>query len=105
MTREELARFDGRDGRPPYVAVNGKIYDFTGSPLWQAGDHQGAHQAGSDLSEALLTAPHVRALIERFPVVGELEEPLPAARPGHGRKVAVGLLLLALLAAIIFLLL
>ncbi|MBE0596886.1 MAG: cytochrome B5, partial [Desulfuromonadales bacterium] len=72
MTREELATYDGRNGRRAYVAVNGKIYDFTDSPMWPGGDHQGAHQAGCDLSEALLGAPHVRAVIERFPVVGEL---------------------------------
>jgi predicted heme/steroid binding protein len=77
MTREELARYDGREGRPAYVAVAGTIYDFSSSPLWKAGQHQGPHQAGVDLTEELKTAPHVRALIERFPVVGRLEEPAP----------------------------
>ena len=77
MTREELARCDGRDGQPAYVAVAGTIYDFTASALWRDGDHQGLHQAGADLTEELKTAPHVRALIERFPVVGQLVEPPP----------------------------
>lgn len=35
MTREELTGYDGREGRPAYAAVNGKIYDFTGSKLWR----------------------------------------------------------------------
>ncbi|RMF48543.1 MAG: cytochrome B5 [Deltaproteobacteria bacterium] len=86
MTPEELARFDGRDGRKAYVAVNGKIYDVTESPLWKDGNHQGAHQAGGDLTEELKSAPHVRAVMERFPVVGQLEDS-PAAS-GSGMPVA-----------------
>lgn len=77
MTLEELARCDGHDGRPAYVAVAGTIYDFSASPLWAGGLHQGSHQAGADLTEELKTAPHVRALVERFPVVGQLEAPPP----------------------------
>ena len=77
MTPEELTRHDGRDGRPAYVAVSGTIYDVSNSPLWAGGDHQGLHQAGGDLTEALKSAPHVRAVIERFPAVGQLEEPPP----------------------------
>ena len=83
MTKSELAGFDGRDGRAAYVAVGGTIYDVTASPLWQGGDHQGAHQAGQDLTEALKGAPHVRAVVERFPVVGRLEEPPPAPPAGR----------------------
>ncbi|NIQ93977.1 MAG: cytochrome B5, partial [Desulfuromonadales bacterium] len=75
MTREELARNDGREGRKAFVAVNGTIYDFTGSKLWQDGAHEALHQAGRDLTEELKSAPHVRAVVERFPVVGKLEEP------------------------------
>ncbi len=82
MTREELAEFDGREGRKAYVAVNGKIYDVTDSPWWRQGDHQGAHQAGGDLSEELPKAPHVRAVVERFPVVGHLQEPEPPKKKG-----------------------
>jgi predicted heme/steroid binding protein len=85
MTREELTGYDGREGRPAYVAVHGKIYDFTGSWLWKAGSHMQQHQAGQDLTEALLQAPHVRAVIERFPVVGQLDEPVPQPAPAVGR--------------------
>lgn len=74
MTREELARYDGKEGRRAYVAVNGKIYDFTDSPLWRQGSHVKQHLAGTDLTEDLLKAPHVRAVVERYPVVAELRE-------------------------------
>lgn len=104
MTKQELAQHDGRDGRPAYVAVNGTIYDVTASPLWQGGDHQGSHQAGHDLTEELKSAPHVRAVVERFPVVGRLEEVVPqkVVSPGKGVLLAIitaAILLLAVLLA------
>jgi len=101
MTPEELKQYDGRDGRKAYVAVNGKIYDVTDSPLWSDGDHQGDHQAGCDLTEELKTAPHVRSVIERFTVVGELRKPAAAADgAGSGKPWIVGILLLALVLVI-----
>lgn len=105
MTKTELAKFDGRDGRAAYVAVNGTIYDVTASPLWKDGDHQGAHQAGADLTEELKGAPHVRMVVERFPVVGKLEEPAPAATGGGAGKgvvIAVIVAALLLLAVLLF---
>lgn len=73
MTTEDLKEFNGRDGNPAYVAVSGVIYDVSTSSLWPDGDHEGAHQAGQDLTEELKSAPHVRAVIERFPVIGQLK--------------------------------
>lgn len=73
MTIQELAKYDGRDGRSAYVAVSGVIYDVSNSPLWQNGLHEGAHQAGQDLTAELKLAPHVRTVIERFPIVGQIE--------------------------------
>lgn len=72
MTLNELAQYDGKDGRKAYVAVNGTIYDLTESERWQDGNHEGAHRAGADLTEELKAAPHVRSVIERFPVVGTI---------------------------------
>lgn len=101
MTLKELAQHDGRAGREAYVAVNGKIYDFTGSKLWQQGDHQQLHQAGQDLTEALRAAPHVRAVIERFPVVDELDpEIVPPAQSNApmivGAAVLIGAIILGI---------
>lgn len=103
MTREELAGYDGREGRPAHVAVNGTIYDFTASKLWTAGDHMRQHQAGQDLTAALLTAPHIRAVVERFPVVGQVTEPAPPPAAARGRWL-LGAAMLAV-AVFIFLLL
>jgi predicted heme/steroid binding protein len=97
MTKEELARFDGREGRKAYVAVNGKVFDVTASPYWQKGNHQNAHQAGADLSADLLKAPHVRSVIESFPVVAALEETPVVEVKGAGSK--AGMMIAALLVA------
>jgi len=103
MTREELAQYDGREGRKAYVAVNGKIYDFTASRLWQQGDHQGEHQAGRDLTAELAKAPHVRAVVERFPVVGELQEAPTADSSKYLRIVALAGAVLLVLGVLFFL--
>jgi len=74
MTHKELAEFDGRNGKAAYVAVEGIIYDVSASPRWKEGAHEGTHQAGTDLTNALSTAPHTKTVLESFPVVGQLEK-------------------------------
>lgn len=74
LTLAELAKYNGHDGAPAYVAYEGKIYDVSASFLWQKGRHQALHQAGTDLTEALAQAPHGKEFLDRFPVVGVLSE-------------------------------
>ena len=74
ISRDELARCDGRDGRPAYIAYQGKVYDATDSFLWKGGRHQAMHDAGMDLTDILDQAPHGPDLLERVPVVGILME-------------------------------
>jgi predicted heme/steroid binding protein len=106
MTLTELATNDGQDSRRAYVAVNGTIYDVTDSPLWQNGSHPPNHQAGQDLTEELSKAPHVRAVIERFPVVGTLEAEMPAQTPGGSGKMTIGIIVVAaIIALVLFLIL
>lgn len=74
LTREELAEFDGRDGRPAYVAVDGIIYDMTESRHWSGGSHQG-YQAGQELTDAIENqSPHGVGHLDRVPRVGVLAE-------------------------------
>jgi predicted heme/steroid binding protein len=101
MTLAELAQNNGRDGNPAYVAVNGTIYDVTESPHWQNGQHPPDHQAGHDLTEELAAAPHVRAVVERFPVVGTLDAEAPAAPAGGSGKITVGIIIAAVILAIV----
>ena len=100
MTIEELARYDGRDGRSAYIAVSGTIYDVSGSQHWQEGSHEGAHQAGRELTEELKSAPHVRTLIERFPIIGKIEN-----QNNQKQKPAPGISLLSILIMIFVMLL
>lgn len=76
LTLAELAEYDGKDGNPAYVAVDGLIYDFSDLDLWADGEHQGQHTAGQDLTDAIDDeSPHGRAVLDRAPVVGRLIDP------------------------------
>lgn len=76
FTLDELAQFDGLEGRPAYVAVDGVVYDVSGSTQWAQGSHSSCSlgaSAGRDLSELIRQAPAtMRALLEQMPVVGSL---------------------------------
>ena len=63
---ETLSYYDGREGRPAYVAVAGIVYDLTESSYWRNGSHNG-YQAGRDLTNAF---PHGDSRLTRFPIVG-----------------------------------
>ncbi|HER63154.1 MAG TPA: cytochrome b5, partial [Desulfobacteraceae bacterium] len=45
FNQEALAEFDGRDGRPTYIARDGAVYDVSESKLWRNGEHMKRHQA------------------------------------------------------------
>jgi predicted heme/steroid binding protein len=72
FTIEELKQFDGRDGRPAYVTLKGKVYDVTDSLPWAGGDHQGQHEAGKDMTSEIQFAPHGEEVLERVKQVGVL---------------------------------
>ena len=72
FVKDELARYDGKDGAPAYIAYEGKVYDVSNSFLWQRGRHQVLHAAGQDLTGDLDGAPHGEDLLDRVPIVGVL---------------------------------
>ncbi len=72
LTSEELHSFDGKEGRPAYVAYKGIIYDVTKSKLWKNGSHLQKHLAGHDLTDALKIAPHSEDKILSMPQAGKL---------------------------------
>ncbi len=72
LTLDELAQFNGKEGRPSYIAYKGKIFDVSGSRLWKGGSHMRKHLAGFDLTDAMKTAPHGDEKIVAFPEVGKL---------------------------------
>ena len=47
FTLDELKQYNGKDGKPAYVAVDGIVYDVSASDKWKNGDHNG-FEAGND---------------------------------------------------------
>ncbi len=72
FTLDELKKYDGKDGRPAYIAYKGKVYDVSDDFLWVEGDHQGEHVAGKDLTEGMARAPHAEDVLNRVPLIGVL---------------------------------
>ncbi len=77
FTTQELATFNGKNGSPAYVAVDGVVYDVTGSDDWPEGDHTPCSldaAAGKDLSQVITQAPPaMRTYIQSRPVVGSFQ--------------------------------
>lgn len=73
FTAKELEEYNGKNGKPAYVAYKGKVYDFSQSDLWSGGEHMGMHNAGKDITEELELAPHGEEVLERVKLVGTLE--------------------------------
>ena len=72
FTSKELEEHNGKNGKPAYIAYQGKVYDISGSDLWRDAEHMGMHHAGKDLTEDLELAPHREEVFERVKLVGEL---------------------------------
>ncbi len=73
MTLNELSSYNGKNGARAYVAYKGLVYDLTDSDMWKEGEHQGSHEAGVDLTEAMGDAPHAEDVLKGFKVVAKLE--------------------------------
>jgi predicted heme/steroid binding protein/uncharacterized membrane protein len=83
ITSDELSRYDGKEGRPGYIAYKGLIYDVTNSKLWREGSHLRKHSAGADLTDTLKTAPHGEEKILKMPATGNLLAEKEAKKPPH----------------------
>ena len=74
FTMEEIAAFDGQDGRSAYIVVDGIVYDVTDVRQWDTGSHFG-FSAGADVTDALANqAPHGANMLNQAEVVGRIEE-------------------------------
>ena len=70
LSLDELAQKDGKEGRPVYIAYEGRVYDVTRSSLWKTGSHMRRHASGKDLSTDIGGAPHGPEVLDRYPQVG-----------------------------------
>jgi predicted heme/steroid binding protein/uncharacterized membrane protein len=71
---ESLLEFDGKDGKPVYVAHDGKVYDVSASRFWKTGTHMKRHPSGKDLTVDIAAAPHGPEVLGRYPQVGTLKK-------------------------------
>jgi len=77
FTAEELSSFSGKEGKPTYIAFQGKVYDVTKSPLWAKGLHMNRHSAAKDLAGEIAAAPHGPEVLERYPQIGTVKKGPP----------------------------
>lgn len=73
FTVDELKKYDGKNGNPAYVAVNGTVYDVTNAKRWNNGEHVDGIVAGVDLTSKFSSAPHGDEVLKDLPIVGTLK--------------------------------
>lgn len=101
---EMLAAFDGKEGRPAFVAVASRVYDVTAFRLWKGGRHM-KHAAGEDMTDAITKAPHTVDKLENAAVVGSFDAASkPALTPAQKMFYVIAYLNLGLVFAVIFVL-
>ena len=72
ITSNDLAKYDGKNGNPAYIAYQSKVFDVSESPMWLEGDHMGIHEAGKDLTSEIELAPHRDEMLQKVKQVGVL---------------------------------
>jgi predicted heme/steroid binding protein/uncharacterized membrane protein len=70
---ESLSQFNGKEGKPLYIAHKGRVFDVSASKLWNTGLHMKRHAAGHDLTIDIEAAPHEADVLDRYPQVGTLK--------------------------------
>lgn len=72
FTLSELKQYNGKNGNPAYIAVNGVVYDVTNAKDWSGGSHHG-YSAGQDLTQAIQQSPHGTSVLKSLPIIGKLQ--------------------------------
>jgi len=71
FTLEELSLYDGKLGKPAYVAIEGIVYDLSKKETWTGGSHFGL-TAGKDLTAQFNSCHGIAKIISNLPKVGTL---------------------------------
>jgi predicted heme/steroid binding protein len=73
FSKNDLAKYNGKDGMPAYVAVNGNVYDITNVAAWGAATHFGL-SAGNDLTAQFASCHAAQPILQKLPIVGKMIE-------------------------------
>ena len=65
---KEFEEYNGKNGKPTYVAYDGKVFDVSQSDLWSGGEHMNSHHAGKDITDEVDLAPHGEEVLNRINV-------------------------------------
>ncbi|MBU3191247.1 hypothetical protein K9O30_18595 [Clostridium bowmanii] len=72
FTLAQLAKYNGANGNPSYVAINGMVYDVSNFLSWSGGYHFGV-SAGTDATENFSTCHGASNIIGKLPKIGVLK--------------------------------
>lgn len=72
LNLSELASFNGMNGKPAYVAVNGVIYDVSNEATWGGASHFGL-MAGRDVTAQFNSCHGMITVLSKLPKVGILK--------------------------------
>ena len=73
FTLEELSTYNGLNGKPEYVAINGTVYDMGEISAWRGGTHFGLY-AGKDLSVEFMECHEgMKVILDMLTKVGTLK--------------------------------
>ncbi|RPF47859.1 putative heme/steroid binding protein [Hydrogenoanaerobacterium saccharovorans] len=73
FTEAELSKYNGRNGNPAYVAVNGIVYDVTNNAAWGGATHFGL-VAGTDVTSQFASCHAGQPILSKLKVVGKMVE-------------------------------
>lgn len=70
-----LSQYNGKNGQPAYIAVDGVIYDVTALGSWSTGTHHGV-TAGKDVTADFAASPHSQSILQQAIIIGRIDYPV-----------------------------